>query len=284
MPVWQCVVKFIQVEEDWSETYFCTADTIALARAKFDSGFISASQLCRHPLTFMPFVRISQRDQPRNATLFNLQSSSQSVAGVGAEPARVCAEYRLVNTPLGLRRTLFMRGLRDADVERDPVTGEDQPSGGLQQAAASYFAALEARGLQINALMPITKSDPWDFYLAKNVIVDGSNLVTINFVRLPDPAPSKRAILSRFDPKIWPGLAGHFDTVSPVLGGFQVRYTCRRAVGTYTDGLGQMRYEAYRQGTITAVDCTFRRFASHATKSGPFSIRGRKRSVHLRYR
>jgi hypothetical protein len=284
MPVFQCIVKFVQVEEDWSETYFCTADTIQLARAKFDSGFISASLQCRHPLTFMPFVRIANRDQPRQATLFPLQSNAAAVSGVGAEPPRVCAEYRLVCTPLGLRRTLFMRGLRDTDVERDPVSGNDNPSGTLINAAASYFAVLEQRGLQINALMPITKTDPWNFYLAGSLTVDGSNLVTVNWVTLPDLTGFKRCILSRFDPKIWPGLAGHFDIVTPTLTSFKVRYTCRRAPGTYTDGLGQMRIEAYRQGTKTAADCVFRRFASHSTRNAPFSIRGRKRAEHLRYR
>jgi len=284
MPVWKCILKIVLHEDDWSETYYAQTDTMQAAAALFDAQFVQARVNCGHPATYCPYVRVSQVGQPRNAQLFKLLSSPGLPGSIDGEPVKVAAQYRLVSQALMLRRPLWLRGLRDDDVTEDAVSGADVPSGRLQTATASYFAQMEQKGLQIQALFPITHTDPYDFYPAKSIQVISSVQVQINFDKLPDMTTFKRVILSQFHPKRWAGLKGHLNITNVQLNSFTVRFFPYQTPATYDQGMGVMRVEAYRYGTITASQCTFRRFGSRATKSGPFGIRGRQRSQNLRYR
>lgn len=281
---WKCVVQYIQYTFSWEEVYYVEKDTIDAAGAVFDGGFVAASLACRHPSTYISVIRVSAVDQPRNAKLFPVLGAGPGGGVLVPEPTRLCAQYRIGNASIPAMRPLFLRGILDSDVARNPVTGQDTETGHLLAARNIFFGAMEARSISVQQLLPITHVDPYDFYPAVSVTVGAGGKTTIVWDSVPTLPSTNRVILSGFDPKLWPGLNGHYRARKITPPQFDVNYVARRPAATYLDGLGKFRVEAYRYFTIRAADCKFTRYSSRDTNGGPTGGRGRQRSVRLRYR
>jgi hypothetical protein len=282
------VLQYVQFNQDWKEVFYSNAASVQAASKLITPAFIATALELRGLGTYIAGVRVSDVAQPRSVSVQRLTTAPVVTGTTPNDSKNVCAVYRLVTAALNLSRPIFLRGLADSATERSGVTGQDIPSASLRNAVNGYIAAMNFSGLMVRALLPITGVNPYAFYPIANLIVNPGGTVTVVVNGPLQLGVTGRVILSQFDPKMWPGLNGHYLAQNPASPNFNISYISRNPPATYPIARGRYRVEEYRYDLIDLGQPNGQSFfvslGSRNTQNGPFGGRGARSSRRLRYR
>lgn len=288
MPNYKVILQFQAYQDDWKEIFYLTEATPANAAARVTPSFISAALAMRAINVFISSVTVQDVAQPRSAYTINVPYGGNVTSTTLAPDVRsTTALYSLGSAGRVVTRHLFVRGLADADVTRDPLSGLSTPSGRITSGMSAYIAAMVTAGMTIQSLQPVTPGvGTYQFFDIVSITVAAGGKVTLTTEAGATLTTSNRVRLSLFDQKMWAGINGTYTAKRVQLPNFDISYKSELAPGTYPVQRGHYRAADYRYLPISsaALDSYFVRFSSRATKTGPFVGRGAKRAVRLRYR
>jgi hypothetical protein len=286
MPNQRIILNFRQYDDKWSEVYYGAFEGIQAAIAAIDATFQIRAVEFRQESVLLTSVKAQDVYQPRVATIKRFQPPAAPSSISTPDVHNVAAVCFLATSGLDAQRHIWLRGIRDVDTLRDGTTGGDKPSAALLQGIRTYISNMNRVGLLIRALMPITKTDPYNFYDIESMIVRDNSKVTLTTKGTVPLTASSRVILSQFDKKKFPGLNGHWTAKSVAPPNFDVNYVSEDPPGTIPVSKGRYRVEEYRYLPIDLMQpdgkSDFLGLSTRVTRGGPFGGRGRKRAVSLR--
>lgn len=282
MATYRVTINYRQQRATWSEVFYRNETSLENA-AKFSTDFYDAAIQFRSPLVVLESIVVQDLANPRLALPIRRQAKSTSDTDQAPDVTSTAAVYRLrANSPPAVR-TLWLRGIRDQDVTRSEVTGADVPTGKLPNGWKAYYAALRAHNMGVYALIPIS-ADPYVFTPCLSVTVQADKRVLLTMNGTFTLTAKKRVILSQFDPKLFPGLNGHWSPLGVTTNTLLLGYRSPLAPAVYDVTKARIRPEEYRFCAFAADGDEFVGFNKHDTKGAlPFG-RGAKKRVSLRYR
>jgi hypothetical protein len=280
MPNYKVVYVYAApISKGFTEVYYRTAASLAAA-ASFDQTSIVKALAPRNPLTVLRKIRVS--DTANNRTAIQIPINQNNKLNVPSSPDVVgtTAVLTLASTQTGATRRLWMRGLSDVDVLRDPNTGADTPSPGLLTAITNWIAVV-ANNFTIRSLTQLgTAPNIYQTITSVSGIVN-AGLCTITFTGTSPYVAGQQIIITRMSPKLFPGINGRWTPTFVDANHFTIPYNLDQSppLATLT---GKWRPAIYQYGTIDASVSNFLAFGTRDTGQGFLTGRGRKRAVHLR--
>lgn len=267
--IWQ----YTQGDRGFTEVYYSIASTLASA-ATFPTGLINAAINLRNELTVLRKIRISDVANNRSSVVVNI-NRSPTVAGDGPDIVSTSAILTLNAPETGARRSLWLRGLDDGQVKRDPITGVDRPTAGLQTAMNTWIRQLANAGYHVQSLKKLGTA-PLIYARISSITVSGPGSILLTMPTGFELTTSKRIILSQIDNKLFPGLNGHWAATAVTSNTLTVGYNSHLANSTYLLTKGRSRPEEYQYGPIVASVSGFNKFGSRDTGRSPLGGRGRR--------
>lgn len=282
MPIFKVTWKFQSASgSTWNEVYLCNTSNISEA-VKVKLALQTARLGMLHKTNRWLEVRASQLDAQRitGSRVVNLAGGAPGVGG--PDIAGTSATCKMSTTG-GVSRRLWLRGLADDFVSKDPDTGRDTPSPVFAGLLQVFFTALAAEPYGARRLRPKGAG-----LLLNNKItkVDGSAKNGIAIITLKDaqnyPYPG-RVVIGGASKKDLPALNGHYNLLATPVGN-TVQISYQTPSGSVVEGgNGYLRQEDY--DTWTAFDpalCSFAYFGTRVTKNFFTGTRGARRAARIR--
>jgi hypothetical protein len=178
---------------------------------------------------------------------------------------------------------LWIRGLHDGSISRDPASGTDTPTPALTGWITNYMTAIQGNSLCIRSLVPLVPNTQASYNIISSVAASAvPGQTVISFVGPGMYPPWRRAVISGLSPKTYPGLSGRWDVISSTVNTITIRYNMPANAPNAPQG-GRWRVEAFNYFGIDANISRFDHFGTRATGGASGGTgRGRKRAIHLR--
>jgi hypothetical protein len=274
--------RFRQFDRKWNEVYGSNkgtvADALTAARA-----CVASALLFRHPTVYISHIRITNPFSRRDSTLAQVTVTPPPTPAQNPESTEVAAVYTLVSSVAGVRRDVWLRGLPEPSVTRNPITGQDIPNNGLDAAVQSYVNTLATQGFGITALYPVDNAQNQRVPIT-SITVNADQTIALNCQFPPPVADLGRWVLYRFSQTQWPTLKGKWPGMTVGNTIIPAGYMSIRPPGTYITPGAAVRQESYRFGPLAQNAAVFGAFDSRDTNGGPLDTRGRSRAATRRFR
>jgi hypothetical protein len=282
MPQFKVILQYTQPSKGFEEVFYVTASSLRDA-ANLGEPFLISTLSFRHSLTVLSRARVSSVDNNRQAVVVPINRQGFVSTTTGPDVCATAAVCNLVDTTNGATRHLWLRGLNDIDVARDPNTGRDVPSPGLDERINGYMARLEADNYQIRSLKRVDGSAIKQVPVVQVAPGTQDGTAVLKLTASFGVAPGGRVNLYQCPVKQLPGINGQWSVLSydGVNGLLTIRY---RMPGTATvpTPKATIRNVDYNYGRIRAEFSGFSFFSTRDTGRNPLGGRGAKRAVHLR--
>jgi hypothetical protein len=176
-----------QTQQGWTETYFSNDSQPQPAVDALTTTQLSNFIGFRAPLTGIYGIRATDLTNPRNSYFRPLNNvylapSLPYTTAPEPDPASTDLVVRVYDNS-GKRKNVFLRGLRDLDIQRD-ATGFRQISAPFQTALSRWFNQCSKLGFVIRSLVP----PPLGGLAWQNVLQAQASLLGANFTELVVPA------------------------------------------------------------------------------------------------
>lgn len=269
--------RFRSYDRRWWEVHGNSNADFGIIASQFPA-LIPLSLAFRHASVYVSHVRISNPLAPRQAQIFHIANPARVIGSSVPETTSVSAIYEFRGTDLGVKRHIWLRGLREADVRRYPNTGVDNPQGDLPSQVTSYYNFLRTNGYGIPNLYPIDTGDN-KRHPINSITVLPLQQVRLNVSEAYVLGARKRIVLYKIPQKLFPGLRGRF-TVTEVTGGLVPQgFLTPLPVGDYPLVGAAFRKEEFRFSAYLTDGSTFLAFDRRDTQGGPLDTRGHSRAL-----
>jgi len=281
------VFFYNQYDAGWSETYYVAGSDPKLFAGTLTKQFLQNSVAFRSASTVLKAVRCTRIEPPRFAFLLRPYPSPQGqrafASGEGPDVTSTDAVIQL-NGQIGASRRVFMRGLYDADVQRDSF-GVDFMGPILSKGINLFVAGLMAYGTTIRyltrppggglvwqSLFNIAASDfnPfWTSFILDPAIPAHAVGDTLSFTNIPStrlPGFPRTAKIIRI-------------SVDAGILKYSINYALPGGVAPAPRGL---RCTTLLPAFDPIIDWQFGRFSEHKTGRPFGSLRGRAKSRSVR--
>jgi hypothetical protein len=281
MAQFKVVVQYTQTDSGFAEQYYREAADLAAASV-FPTTLINAMIQTKCGPTVLRKIRVSNVANNRESVVIPVNRPSPFTT-LNPDVVSTAAIVTLNSPSIGAKRQLWIRGLVDSDVQRAVGSGLDQPHASLLGEISALITRLNENQFRVRALTKINPPGVVYTDIAKIVSVEGAGEVTIRMAApyvLPSPA---RVIITQVDPKLFPGLNGHWTIQFVDTLNFKIRYR-PHVFGTFDLAKGRWRPEAYVYGAIDPATSGFSNFGSRDTGKSPLAGRGRRSALLIRSR
>jgi hypothetical protein len=279
-------VTYRQGRAGWSEIYYRQATSLNDA-ANIGLDIYDALIGFRDPSVVLDFIRIQDLTNPRAAIVLRKSVTRGPVSTATPDIVSTAAIYELTSdAPVAMRRRVWFRGLNDEDTIRSETTGQDLPSGVITNGVGALWIILKSLNCGIVGLVPIS-SAPYAFTSVDKVTVRENAKITVTTTDPFTLTTKNRVIISRMNPKQWPGLNGHWTAQNVTATTFDLQYSSALPPNDYPQTVGVIRPEEYRFapfGTRDPAQFGFIALNKHATRGATPFGRGRRRTLRLRSR
>ncbi len=281
MATFKTIWVFSQTDHGWTETHYRDATDLDTA-ATFSDALINARMTMASPLTVLRKIRVSELGVLRKSFPVQFNRAGQSPTGnEGPDVASVTAVYSVGAPSVGLTSNMFIRGLSDSQVRRDPSSGQNLPGAALDSAARNFITKLAANAFVVYGLEKLTGIAPLKYFDVQSITIAADKTATLNVTGVI-VLEGDRFVLTQMSPKDYPGLNGLITAISADAGHIKVRYTSRLAPATYDVAKGRVRPAIYTSGVIVPQLSPFNKFGTRDTGKNSLAGRGRKQAVRLR--
>lgn len=166
------VLFYNQTNRGWTETWYANGDEPPLKLTTQLNNIFSRAIAFRHPLTTLEWARFSVVGRPQRVNSFRLSNkvASQADADPGPDVVQTDALWKLITANFA-RRTISLRGLNDASVARNPVSGAFEPTPFLLTGVNNYLTAVYNAGWQIRATKNNTNTPGYPIALVSSIEV-----------------------------------------------------------------------------------------------------------------
>jgi hypothetical protein len=281
-------LQYIQFNRKWNEDFWVSASDVASVVPKVNA-ILTPAMLFRHPACYINYVRISNPFAQRQSQILHQQIPLLTPGSIVPEVTSTAAIYRLNTSNFGVSRSIWLRGLPNASVQRRPTTGQDYPGGSLDAGVQAYYQALVDQGFGVLSLVPTDTTDNKRHPINSITVLAPPQPGTPSQVQINTPdvyvtQTPARVVLYRIPQKLFPALSGHF-TIQPAVGSFIPQgYLTPLTAASYNVVGAAFRQELYRFSAFIANavgqtnNCQFVEFDRRDTQGGPSSTRGRSRA------
>jgi hypothetical protein len=269
---------FSQPDRSWHEVYYRTGDSLA-AVANIPSVVITTSLAFRSRLTVMRKITVTDTVNTRLSVIKTINRNGTDAPSTGTpDITSTAARIKLSSPSIGSSRSVWARGLVDADVIRNQDSGVDSPSGFLLSAIDNFVYAL-ANNFFVNRglVPPSTPGYDWKTISTIQKVNDGS--IKILFMSAVGQAVGTFIQIAQVDPKDWPALNGRYKLLAVDGSIATIGYNTHRAVGTYDVKKGRGRQSEYRYGFLSSFISGFSGFTSRKTGGSPLVGAGRRSAL-----
>lgn len=281
-PFFRVALRYKQYDRRWWEVFGSNKSTI---QQIMDLRFAlrDAALAFRHPSVYLSHVRVSNPFAPRQADIKHFDNPNAPIGTAVPETTSNSGIYEFAGTDAGVKRHIWIRGLREADVKRRPSTGVDFEAGDLHAGVVAYFDYLRTNGFGIPNVQPVDGTanarHPID-----SITVLPLRKVKCNVSEAFVLGDRKRVILYRIEQKLFPGLRGRFTVTADATGFVPIGYSAALPEGTYELTGAAFRKEEFRFTPFVSDGCTFLAFDRRDTSGGPLDTRGHSRPLIRRSR
>jgi hypothetical protein len=276
MPNFKVVFQFTQFNKGWTEVFYTTASDLATA-ANIGPALKSAAIAVRDSTVVFQKIRVSDVANNRSSTV--LQVGYQlTTPSTGPETTAVAALINLASTTPPASRKLWLRGLGDLQVQRNPNTGQANPTAVLIQAINDYILRLNLNGFSIRSLTRLgPPPNNYTNILSITPLVGGGT-VTLNVAPGPVLNVGQLITISLVNQKSFQGLKGLFSVLAATATTVVVGYNST-LVGPVLLTKGRFRQANYQYGIIQQAGSGFVDFVTRSTGKSPLGGRGAKRGT-----
>lgn len=270
------------VNKGFTEVYYRTANSIREA-ATFDNAFLLGATQLRALITVLRKIRVSSVLGNRESVIVTVNRLGAQGADAAPDIAGSAAVVNLVSSVVPSSRRLWLRGLRDADIVRDLLSGIDAPTPQLSNMITLWIRYLSLNGFTIRSQMRV--GVPPNVFSGITSVdgTIGSGLSVVHYAGVQVPAVGSRVLIAQLDPKCLPGVNGAWTVLASANGQFTIGYNMA-CVGIVATKTGRWRPLEFSYGGIDQGLSGFDHFGTRTTGAGFTSGRGRRRAVRLRSR
>ncbi len=275
----------------FNEVYYRDSGSLADAQ-QIPNAIINARlRMLNHLNTFLR-ARISSTDTAGVTAVktINLDGIDEDVQQGGSGGAEVqaplppgAAVVCVLSGVAGGSRRLWMRGANEGDYERNNLTGKDQFDPLMVNNFALYCKALAAGGFGIRLLgrANALTNPRRKLTVVSGVAGDGTSLITTDGLVALDLR--QRLIITQADPKLLPGLNGHWQVLAAGGPPYKIGYRTPANENIGTGNLGFAHAELYSSvSTFAPANCALDHLGTRTTKNPRSRSRGARRAVRLR--
>jgi len=281
MPSFKVKVQYTQFDKGFQEIYYRDAASLVQA-ADIPANVITRLISFRASGCFLRKIATSSVVNNRDAVIRQYDRQPPVLQTVDPpDVTNVAAVYTLASSDVGHTRHVWFRGLADANVMRDQVTGHDQPSDYLGRQMDLLRAALASNGFRIRGLKRVGVGGVTTQNLTSIDAVANAGSITVNWVGAFAVLASGRVIISQTNKKDFPALDGHWTPYDVQANSFKLRYNYHRT-GNFPLLTGKVRQEEYEYGAIDVTLGGFLKFGSRDTGKNPLGGRGRRSATRIR--
>jgi len=279
MPAFKIVHQFTEGDTGFSEVWYRDATDLTAA-SQFSPTLLWNGVLFRNALTAFRTIRVSDVLNNRNSVVVKVGWSapfSNSTPSVN----NTAIVYTIVSPSVGASRQVWIRGLDQNAFGRAPTSGIDRPNPTVLGQIFNYLLELQKAGYRVRSLKKITETG-----MAYRNVTGITNTADSGYVTMQYDgeivAVGSEIIISQFNKKNWPGLAGKFK-VEPgsTLGNAKVKYNYHFA-GPWSIPQGRFRPAVYNYGAFNLTRSDWNKLASRDTGANPIHGRGRRSSTRIR--
>lgn len=279
--------RYRSYDRKWWEV-FGNSNTNFAQIASTLENIVAKAVAFRHASVYVSHVRISNPFAQRQSQILHISNPGRTIGSSVPETTANAAIYEFAGTDAGVKRHIWLRGLKEADVRRLPGTGQDVQANDLSTLIAAYYESLRAATFGIPNVQPVDTTGN-KRHAIDSITVLPLERVKCNVSEAFVTGDRKRMILYKIDQKLFPGLRGRFTVTSDATGFIPQGYLTPLPEGTYPLQAAAFRKEEYRftpfrANTLTDTGATFLGFDRRDTAGGPLDTRGRGRPVIRRSR
>jgi hypothetical protein len=261
--------------------YYSDANDLETA-ATFQPQFLAVFYQSRHPSTQLRQVAVSSVLNNRATVVVPVQNGFGRSRNGDADVTGSSAILGLSAPTYGSKRHLFMRGLADGDILRDPFNNDD-PSPYLRLCINILLNNLERNGYVIQSKSKVSQLAP---FVNISSIAPTANMANTSTVTFNNPdtqfVAGANITIGQVDPKILPGLVGTFQCLTGTNSNAAIIAYNTPGGQAIKLKKGRARTFVYQYGFISAALSGFQKFGTRITGKNPLGGRGRRRGVHLR--
>lgn len=138
----QITIFYNQGNRGWTEVWYKDGTQPPFAIPSEDDRAFSNAIKFRAPLTTIEWVRYSVVGSPQLVNSFNVSTKYQSQMSANTNPDITATDaiWR-INATNFARRNIYVRGIPDGSVVRNPFTGAPEPSANLTNGVYNYLTA-----------------------------------------------------------------------------------------------------------------------------------------------
>jgi hypothetical protein len=276
MPNFKIVFQYTQFNKGWSEVYYKTASDLATA-AVIGPELLRASIVLRDPTVVLSKIRVSDTVNNRSSLIQQLNLQNGGIPA-GPEPSGVAALISLNSQVPPASRKVWVRGLVDNFVSRNPLTGADSPPGNLVAAINDWILRLALNLFAIRSLVRLGPPPNNYTNILSITPVVGGGQVTFNVAPGPVLNVGQLLTVTLINQKTFPGLKGLFSVIASTATTVVVAYNST-LVGPVVLTKGRFRQANYNYGVIVTTGSGFAGFVTRSTGRSPLGGRGAKRGA-----
>jgi hypothetical protein len=283
MPNYKWTITFTQFNQQWSEVWYTLNSSLEGAASGVTTALLRPFVNFRDLSVFLTKVRISDVANNRTSIVLvqNIQGNSPNS---GPDVTNTTALVSITEPTYGSGRKVWVRGLADLDVQRNPNSGVAQPSAALLSGINRYISNLVNAAFMIRSNTKI--ATPPVPPISKNygaTITSPPNAKQVQITATIPTVPQYGYVeIRRADPKIWPGLNGIYQVSSaPNANSMVIDYNWPVGGGPIGFG-GYWRPVIYNYGAVQSVGAGLQLFTSRKTGKNTTGGRGARSAVRLR--
>lgn len=279
MAVFKIVFQYTQQDKGFTEVFYRQVDNITTA-STFSPAFRQHIMAFRPTLTVLRKARVSDVLNNRSSVVVNINRAG-GLGDLQPDITGAAAIYTLNAPTIPGRRNIWIRGLADNSVQRNALTGIDEPSASITTGVADWIGYLKRGNYCVRALARLGVA-PLIYVNVLSLQSLGAGSVVLTVPNTWNITASRRVILSQFDVKHFPGLNGHWTATPIDATHFSVPYNNPCGAGTFPLTKGRTRPEEYVYGEIDPNTSDFNRFGTRDTGRNPLGGRGRRSVSRIR--
>lgn len=275
-------LRFRQYDRTWWEVFGSGDTEIATIKPKLLT-VVTAALAFRHPAVYCSNVRISNPLAARQADVVRLNIAATPVGTTVPSPTSESVNYQLQANTVGVKRTIWFRGLKASQLKRTPSNGQDYLDGDLPTLITAYYEACRAANFGIPSLFPVDNGDNRRWSI-DSITVLPQKKIKINFTGAPVWGSRNRVLIYKVPQRMFPGLNGQWTTTHDATGFIPIGFESELPVDTYPISGGAFRKAEYRFSVFAEGGSTFLNIDKRDTRGGPLDARGRSKTKIKRSR
>jgi hypothetical protein len=283
MAIFKQVWVYTLGANSWTEVYYINESSLTAA-STFPYNFLQNRLKMLHQDAQLVAIRVSDVQNLRSSLPVPLNLPGGYTGTDGPDVTNTAAVIKLGNAAIPTSRSIWLAGLPDSYVTRNPTNAQDVQPPAFASALLVWIANLVNNNYQIRYLtkiaIPAVAPNNYTSITSVNG-APGTGITTLTLAAGYTAAANNRVIISQASPKLLPGLNGHWQStfINPTT--ITIPYNMPQT-GPLNITKGRLRQEAYNYAPIQFAASGFQFYRSRQRGKNFLAGRGRKSGVRLR--